>query len=61
VQVTERLRMEFRGEFDNAWSWPSFPTSLGPFVTDVASPTFGNWTGAVDPPRNIQVAIRLLF
>jgi hypothetical protein len=61
VQLSERFKLEFRGEFYNAWNWPSFPTSLGPFVTDVNSPTFGDWTGAVDPPRNLQVAIRLFF
>lgn len=58
-QFTERLKMEFRGEFFNTWNWHSFSTN--PFDTDVASPTFGEWNGGVTAPRNIQFGLRFLF
>ncbi|HUY15729.1 MAG TPA: carboxypeptidase regulatory-like domain-containing protein [Terriglobia bacterium] len=59
LQPTERLKMEFRGEFFNAWNWHTF--SGNPFVTDVASPTFGMWNGGVTAPRNIQLGLRFIF
>ncbi len=59
VQFTERVKMEVRGEFFNAWNWHCFSTN--PFDTDVASPTFGVWNGGVTEPRNIQLGLRFLF
>jgi hypothetical protein len=60
VNVTERLKVEIRGEFFNAYNWHCF-SEPGSFVTDVYSPSFGQWTGSVAPPRNIQVGIHLAF
>jgi Carboxypeptidase regulatory-like domain len=59
VQITERLKAELRGDFFNAYNWHAF--SATPFITDVASPNFGDWNGGVSAPRNLQVGVHLIF
>ncbi len=66
AKITERVGLQFRAEFFNAWNWHSLNCttrcfgSTG-FDSDVASPTFGQWNGNVSTPRNIQFAMKLLF
>jgi hypothetical protein len=64
--ITEKIRLELRAEFFNAWNWHFFSkgTTWGeaqPFVTDLGRPDFGGWTGQVTAPRNIQLAAKLRF
>jgi hypothetical protein len=58
VTITERLRLELRGEFFNVWNWHTFTNS---FNTDVSSPNFGLWNGGVSNPRNIQFGGKIIF
>jgi hypothetical protein len=55
--VTERLRAELRGEAFNAFNTPAFS---GPDA-GVSDPTFGVITSQANSPRQIQVALKLLF
>ena len=57
IQIKEGWALQLRGEFFNAWNWHS----LRDFDTDLASPSFGSWTGGVSDPRNIQVGAKLTF
>ena len=64
--ITERVKFQFRAEFLNIFNWHFFTqgTTWGQgqaFITDVGSPLFGTWTGAVTTPRNMQLAGRLTF
>ena len=60
---------QFRFEMFNMWNWHMFTTRGGgditngqsAFNTDIASPDFGKWTGAVTDPRTMQVAVRFEF
>jgi hypothetical protein len=66
IPITERVRFQIRGEFFNVLNTHYFTQGTtwgqgGAIVTDVGSPLFGTWTGAVTTPRNIQVAGRLSF
>ena len=66
IKITERVKFQIRGEFFNIFNWHFFTqgTTWGQgqaFITDVGSPLFGSWTGAVTTPRNIQLAARLAF
>jgi len=66
IPITERVRFQIRGEFFNVLNTHYFTQGTtwgqgGAIVTDVGSPLFGTWTGAVTTPRNIQVAGRLTF
>ena len=58
VTITERLRLELRGEFFNVWNWHTFTNN---FITDVSSPSFGMWNGTVSNPRNIQLGAKIVF
>ncbi len=66
--ISEKVAMQFRAEFFNAWNWHSF-NSTGtidggpglPIGTDISSPSFGMWNGTVTTPRNIQMAMKILF
>ena len=58
VTITERLRLDFRGEFFNVWNWHTFTNN---FTTDVSSPSFGIWNGGVSNPRNIQFGAKIIF
>jgi len=66
TSLTEKLKLQIRGEFFNLWNWHFFTrgTTWGQgqaFNYDLGSPLFGTWTGGVTTPRNIQVAGRLTF
>jgi hypothetical protein len=52
------------------WNWHIFNaqgeeissgSSISAFDTDLASPTFGQWNGAVSDPRIMQVSVRFEF
>ena len=63
--ITERVKVQFRAEFFNAWNWHTF-TWGGEWAgqalnTDIASPDFGMWNGDVSDPRNIQFGLRIQF
>ena len=57
-QIGERVRMQFRGEFFNAFNHTNF-TQAG-LVVNLASATFGQVTAAHNP-RNIQLGLKLYF
>jgi hypothetical protein len=64
--INERVRFQIRAEFHNLFNNHYFTQGTtwgqgGAWVTDVGSPLFGTWTGAVTGPRNIQVAGRISF
>ncbi len=66
VPIGETVRFQFRAEFFNLFNWHIFNGPSGSFgdsafVTDLASPDFGNWNGNVSDPRNIQFGIRIEF
>ena len=66
TRVTEKVGLQFRAEFFNAWNWHSLNCTTRcfgatGFDTDVSSPTFGQWNGNVSTPRNIQFAMKILF
>jgi hypothetical protein len=65
TKATERIAFEIRAEAFNLWNWHIFSGTgefgAGAFDTNVASPTFGMWNGAVSAPRNIQLGARILF
>jgi hypothetical protein len=61
-----RVNLQLRFEAFNLWNWHIFNASgsinqVSAFNTDLASPEFGQWSGAVSNPRNIQIAARLEF
>jgi hypothetical protein len=65
-RVTERVKLQLRGELFNVWNAHTFSgggTWGGgrPFVEDVGSPAFGQWTGVVTRPRNIQLGAKIIF
>jgi hypothetical protein len=64
--ITEKIGFQIRAEFFNMFNLHFFTqgTTWGQgqsFVTDLGSPLFGTWTGAVTTPRNIQLAARISF
>ena len=66
IKGTERVGIRFQAEFFNAWNTHLFVCETRcfgttAFDTDIASPTFGQWNGNVSTPRNIQLALKLLF
>jgi hypothetical protein len=66
TKISERFTFQLRAEFFNMWNWHRFVTGgtwgVGrAFTEDVASPTFGLWTGNVSTPRNIQLGAKLIF
>jgi hypothetical protein len=66
TKITEKIGFQIRAEFFNLFNLHFFTqgTTWGQgaaFVTDLGSPLFGTWTGAVTTPRNIQLAGRFSF
>jgi len=55
--ITERVRLQFRGEFLNAFNTPRFS---GP-NTSVTSSSFGSITSQANAPRQIQFGLKLIF
>jgi len=67
IALTEKVSINLRADFFNAWNWHHFNcvgtstcSSLA-FNNDLASPAFGAWTGAVTNPRNMQLTGRISF
>jgi hypothetical protein len=66
TSVTERVTLQFRAEFFNVWNWHVFNCidqcfGSTAFNTDISSPSFGMWSGAVTAPRNIQLGMEFRF
>ncbi|MBM3726053.1 MAG: TonB-dependent receptor [Acidobacteria bacterium] len=66
TKIAERVNVQFRGEFFNVMNLHNFVSNQSwwaaqAFDTNVASPRFGLWNGAVSPPRNIQFGMKLQF
>ncbi len=59
------MNLQLRFEVFNLWNWHIFNArgdfGSTAFNTDLASPEFGQWTGSVSDPRNIQIAARFEF
>jgi hypothetical protein len=58
--------LQLRFEVFNMWNWHAFTISGDineplAFNTDISSPDFGRWTGAVTEPRTMQLAVRFEF
>jgi hypothetical protein len=69
IPITERVNMQFRAEFFNAFNHPNFanpsaniafPGSFGK-VTNTLSPILGTGSGGPGDPREIQLALKLFF
>jgi hypothetical protein len=67
--ITERVNLQFRAEFFNAFNHPNFanptaniafPGSFGK-VTNTLSPILGTGSGGPGDPREIQLALKLYF
>jgi hypothetical protein len=66
ISITERLKLQIRGEAFNAlnehhFTGGGFAGDSIPFNHDIASSSFGVWNGGVTTPRNIQLVGRLTF
>jgi hypothetical protein len=66
TKLTERVGIQFRAEFFNAWNWHVYDCTSQcegtlAFDNDVASPSFGMWNGQVSTPRNIQFGLKLIY
>ena len=65
TRLAEQVNFQLRFEIFNLWNQHYFSTSGAcceqAFDTDISSPAFGMWNGAVSNPRNIQVAARIEF
>jgi hypothetical protein len=67
INLTEKLKLEFRGEAFNIWNahYLTCDGQLGsdcmPFNNDISSADFGKWNGTVSKPRNIQLVGRFTF
>jgi hypothetical protein len=64
--ITERVKFQIRAEMFNLWNWHVFSQGTtwgqgGAFYNDLASPYFGEVTGAVTTPRNIQLGGKVTF
>ena len=57
LQLSERARLQFRGEIFNPLNHPIFG---GPAV-QFGNPAFGTINGQLNRPRNIQVGLKLLW
>ncbi len=57
MQITERVRFQFRTEFINAWNH----TQFSPPNTTPSSTGFGTVTSESQYPRTIQFAAKLAF
>jgi len=54
--ITERLKLQTRAEFLNAFNHPQFADPN----TDPTSSSFAKTTGQNNLPRNVQVALKLI-
>lgn len=67
IPINERVRLQFRTEFFNAFNHPNFsnPFMYIPFsngqITSTLSPILGAGSGGPGDPREIQFALKLFF
>jgi hypothetical protein len=66
IALTERFKFQVGVQFFNMWNYHFFTASNtwgagAAFTTDLNSPVFGQPTGNVTSPRNIQLGARLEF
>jgi len=64
TSITEKVGLQIRAECFNVWNWHYFDSSNSGGLavgTDIASPSFGIWNGSVSNPRNVQMAVKILF
>lgn len=69
TQIAERVNLQFRANFFNAWNNHYFIGGQGgnfggvsyAFNTDIGSTGFGQWNGTVTSPRTIQFSSRIEF
>ena len=61
--ITERVRLQIRGEFFNLFNHPQFnqPNFALPTIPNVTSPTFGWITSTAVNPRVIQLGAKFIF
>lgn len=57
IRLAELINIQLRFESFNVFNWHVF----NGWDTNVASPTFGNWTGGVSAPRNLQLGAKVTF
>ncbi|MBC7853892.1 MAG: hypothetical protein IAF94_10680, partial [Pirellulaceae bacterium] len=57
IRLLEFVNVQLRFESFNVFNWHVF----NGWDTNVASPTFGNWTGGVSAPRNLQLGAKVTF
>jgi hypothetical protein len=57
-RITERWNIQIRGEAFNVFNSHSF---MNYFVSNLQSPSFGNWNGSVTAPRNLQLGGKITF
>lgn len=56
-RITESKRVEFRAEAFNAFNTPTFSAPTG----NITSANFGKVTGTANSPRQLQLALKILF
>jgi hypothetical protein len=66
TQITERVGVQFRAEFFDAWNWHGYGCQTQcygdtAFNTNIASPGFGKWDGEATVPRNVQLGLKLIW
>jgi Carboxypeptidase regulatory-like domain len=62
VPLREAVRLDFRAEFFNVWNHPHFYLpGGGSGMQDIASSNFGQASAAINDPRSIQFALKLVF
>lgn len=65
TRIGDRINLQLRIDAFNIWNAHRFVSSGEwggqPFNTDISSPDFGIWNGAVSNPRNVQLSARLQF
>jgi hypothetical protein len=57
IRPLERVNVQLRFEAFNVFNWHI----LSSWITDVANPRFGAWTGGVSAPRNLQMGAKVTF
>jgi len=66
TQISERVGVQFRAEFFDAWNWHGYGCQTQcygdtAFNTNIASPGFGMWDGEATVPRNVQLGLKLIW